>query len=85
MSTEIGLSDEPIDRGRGVEILHRHLKAEILGSLIADRFDDRVGHADVAKFDVLDFLRPNRGKSADGASSCSPAQQRTTSLKQRAA
>ena len=36
----IGLRDEAVDRGRGVEILHRHLKAEILGGLIADRLDD---------------------------------------------
>ena len=36
----IGLRDEAVDRGRGVKILHRHLKAEILGGLIADRLDD---------------------------------------------
>ena len=80
----IGLSDETVDRGRGVEILHRHLKAEILGSLIADRLDDRIRDADVAKLDVLDFLRPDRGKSTDRASSCGATQQRAAGLEQRA-
>ena len=62
------------------EILHRHLKAEILGSLIANCLDDRIRDADMAELDVLDFLRPDRGKSTDRASSCGATQQRTTGL-----
>ena len=65
MSTEFGLADEAVDRGRGVEVLHRDLEAKVLRSLVADRLDHRIGDADVPQFDVLDLLRPDRRKSAD--------------------
>ena len=80
----MGLGDEAVDRSCGVEILHRHLEAEILGSLITDRLDDRIGDADVTKLDVLDFLRPDRGESTDRASSGGTTQQRAAGLEQRA-
>ena len=59
----VRLGDEAIDRRRSVEVLHRDLEAEILGGLIADRLHHGVGDADVAKFDVLDFLRPYHGRT----------------------
>ena len=58
----VGLGDEAVDRGRGVEVLHRHREAEILRRLVADRLDHRIGHADMAELDVLDLLRPDVGK-----------------------
>ena len=66
----VRLRDEAIDRGRGVNVLHRDLEAEILGSLIADRLHHRVGHADVAKLDVLYFLRPYDGSADHARSRC---------------
>jgi hypothetical protein len=63
----VGLGDEAIDRGGCIKVLHRHLETEILGRLIADRLHDRVRHADMAQFDVLDFLRPDRRKARDRA------------------
>jgi hypothetical protein len=44
--------------------LHRDLETEVFGGLIADRLDHQVGHADVAQFDILDLLRPDRRKAA---------------------
>ena len=79
----VRLGDEAIDRGRGVEILHRHLEAEILGRLVADRLHDRVRHADVAQLDVLDFLRPDRRKPGDRAGTRGATQQRAAGLEQR--
>ena len=61
----IGLSDEAVDGGRSVEVLHRDLEAEILGGLVADRLYHRVGHADVPQLDVLDVLRPDHGRADD--------------------
>ena len=60
MSTVFGWRDEAVDGGGGVEVLHRHLEAEILGGLVADRLHHRIGHADMAQLDVLDLLRPDR-------------------------
>ena len=49
----VGLGDEAIDRGGRVEILHRDLEAEVLGGLVANRLDHRIGHAVVAQLDVF--------------------------------
>jgi hypothetical protein len=74
------LRDETIDRGRSVEILHRHFEAEILGSLVADRFHDGIRHADMAQLDVLDLLRPNGRETGDRAGAGGATQQRSAGL-----
>ena len=61
----IGLSDEPVDGSRGVEVLHRHLEAEVLRCLVADRLDDGVGHPNVPQLDVLDVLGPDQREPGD--------------------
>ncbi len=44
----IRLTNEPVDGRRGIQVLHGDLEAEVLCSLIADRLDHRIGHADVS-------------------------------------
>ena len=61
----VGLSHEAVDRGRGIQVLHRHLEAEILRRLIADRLHHGVRHTDVAQLDVLDVLRPDQREAGD--------------------
>ena len=79
----VRLGDEAVDRRRGVEILHRHLEAEILGRLVADRFHHRVGHADMAQLDVLDLLRPDGRETGDGAGAGRAADERTAGFQER--
>ena len=83
MSTESGWVMKAIDRRRGVEILHRHLEAEILGRLVADRFHDRVGHADVAQLNVLDLLRPDGRKTGNRAGPGRAAEHRAAGFQER--
>ena len=63
----VGLRDETVDGGGGVEVLHRHLEAEVLGGLVADRLHDGIRDTDVAQLDILDLLRPDRRESRDHA------------------
>jgi hypothetical protein len=79
----VWLGDETVDRGRGVEILHRHLEAEVFSGLIANRFHDRIGHANMAQLDVFDFLRPDGRKAGDRAGACRAADQRPAGFEER--
>jgi len=81
----IGLGDEAIDGSGGVEVLHRHLEAEILGGLVTDRLHHGVGHADMAQFDILDLLRPDRREAADRVRSSGGPGDHGRPLQQRAA
>ena len=63
----VGLGDEAVDRGRRVEVLHGDLEAEILRRLVTDGLDHRIGHADMAQFDILDFLGPDRREPGNDA------------------
>ena len=80
----VRLGDEAVDRRRGVEVLHRHLEAEILRGLVADRLHDRVRDADMAQLDVLDLLRPDGREAGNRACSGGAARQRSARFQQRA-
>ena len=79
----VRLGDEAIDRGRCIKVLHRYLETKVLGRLIADCLHNRVRHADVTQFDVLDFLRPDRWKARDGVRSHGRSRNRGACLQQR--
>jgi hypothetical protein len=70
----VGLSDEAVDGGGGIQVLHRDFEAEIFRGLVADRLHHRVRHADVAKFDVFYLLRPDCREAGDRTGSSGATQ-----------